>query len=213
MQLCFSVLLTQTAQVERWNLRTSSGLSVKIAPPLPSTATVVEWLKHTHSLGLRQIDHMSSVHGSNPPLIWLNAAVLSTCPNEWLRHKIQTFLLVLQLKRIAVNQSLAPRKSFNLRSHLKESFFIGRKSNGCEAGINFIHTHICFNLASICNIRVILNGSQITSLSLIASIFLSLDEVIPFIWQKSEWDGQPAKPLCVISTVCSADLICELSDC
>lgn len=105
-----------------------------------------------------------------------------------------------------------PHKSFNLSSHLKEPFFIGRKSRGCEEGIDVIRTHICFNLSSICNIRVILNGSQITPLSLIASTFLSLSEVIPFIWQKTEGDGQPAKPLCVISTVCSTDLICELSD-
>lgn len=41
------------------------------------------------------------------PLICLNAAVLSSCPNEWLRNKIQTFLLLLQLKRITVNQSFA----------------------------------------------------------------------------------------------------------
>lgn len=89
---------------------------------------------------------------------------------------------------------------------------MGRKRNGREEGISFIHTHICLNLSSICNIRVILSSSQITPLSLIASIFLSLNEVIPFIWQKTERGGQPAKPLCVISTVCSTDLICELSD-
>lgn len=70
----------------------------------------------------------------------------------------------------------------------------------------------CLNRSSICNVRLILNGGQITPLALIASIFLSLSEVIPFIWQNTEWDRQPAKPLCVISTVCSTDLICEFSD-
>lgn len=106
-----------------------------------------------------------------------------------------------------------PLANHSTRALISEkSIFMGREGSRCEERLDFTWPLICFNLSSICNIRLILNGSQITPLTLIASIFLSLSEVIPFIWQNTEWDRQPAKPLCAISTVCSTDLICELSD-
>lgn len=79
-----------------------SALLRSFVKPTWAQVRVDEWLNIHTAL----IERMRSVHGSNPPHFCVNAAFLSSCPTEWLKHDIQTCLLLLQLKRIVGNQSL-----------------------------------------------------------------------------------------------------------
>lgn len=80
-QLCFSILLTQTTHVEHWNMRTSSGLGAEIAQPLPFDSLSCWEAETCTQPGLRAEGPYGLSARLKPPLIWLNGAVLSCCPN------------------------------------------------------------------------------------------------------------------------------------
>ena len=71
------------------NHKHEDGFRAGVAPPLH---THTHTHTHTHSPWLEADRPHGLSARLNSPLIWINAAVLSSCPNEWTRHKIQTFL-------------------------------------------------------------------------------------------------------------------------